>query len=255
MIAAFRIVERNARVYRRVWRGSLFFSFLQPMLFLLAMGVTLGAMVDPGAALPGGVDFLGFLGPGLLAAACMQTASFESSFPITSKMTWQRNYEAIGATPMRVVDLVLGELAWMGLRLTMVAAAFTGVLALAGVPRGPLALLAIPAAVLTGLAFSAPIMAFAATVRKGGSFNGLFRFVITPLFLFSGVFFPITRLPDPLEPVAWLTPLFHGVELARGLMLGTIGPRIWLVHAGYLAGLVAAGAFVALAAFRRRLRA
>ena len=99
MIGALRIAQRNALVYRRAWRGSLFVSFLQPTLFLLAMGVGLGALVDGGGSpLPGGVGFLEFLAPGLLAATCMQTASFESSFPISGKMTWRRNYEAITAT-------------------------------------------------------------------------------------------------------------------------------------------------------------
>ena len=110
--AAFRIVQRNALVYRRVWRGSLFFNFLQPSLFLLAMGVGVGRLIGPGAfTFPGGVSFLSFLGPGLLASTCMQTATFESSFPIVGKMTWRRNYEAICATPVRVIDVVLGELA------------------------------------------------------------------------------------------------------------------------------------------------
>ena len=107
MIGAFRMVQRNAIVYRRVWRGSIFFSFLQPALFLTAMGFGVGALVNRGdTSMLGGVDFLHFLGPGLLAAACMQTASFDSSFPITGKMSWYRNYEAIHATPMRIVDLV-----------------------------------------------------------------------------------------------------------------------------------------------------
>ena len=191
MIGAFRIVQRNALVYRRVWRGSIFFSFLQPSLFLFAMGVGVGTLVDGGdTSMLGGVPFLHFLGPGLLASACMQTASFESSFPITGKMSWHRNYEAISATPMRIVDLVLGELGWMAIRLSMVAIAFTAVLTIIGIPRSPLVLLAIPAAVLTGLAFSAPIIGYAAWNRSPSGFNGMFRFVITPLFLFSGVFFP-----------------------------------------------------------------
>ena len=94
-------------VYRRVWRGSLFLSFLQPTLFLVAMGMGLGGLIDrSGRALPGGLPYLAFLGPGLLAASCMQTASCESSFPIAGKMTWRRNYDAILATPLGVVDLV-----------------------------------------------------------------------------------------------------------------------------------------------------
>ena len=254
VVGAAHIVERNALVYRRVWRGSLFTSFLQPSLFLLAMGLGVGAMVDRGgAALPGGVPFLHFLAPGLLAAACMQTASFESSYPVMSKMTWQRNYEAISATPVRVAALVAGELSWIALRLLMVATAFTCVLTAFGVPRSAMAVLAVPAAVLTGLAFSAPIMAYAATLKDSNNFNAVFRFVITPLFLFSGVFFPLSRLPEPLQWVAWLTPLFHGVELVRGLTLDSLGPW-WELHVLHLVALTAAGAAVAVRTFGRRLR-
>lgn len=255
MTRALRVVQRNALVYRRVWRGSLFFSFLQPTLFLVAMGVGLGAFIDRGGvALPGGVGFLQFLAPGLLAAACMQTASFESTFPITGRMTWQRNYEAITATPMRVSDLVLGELAWMSMRLTLVAVAFALVISAFGVPRSPLAPLAVPAAVLTGVAFSAPLMAYAGAVKTGEGFNVVFRFIITPLFLFSGVFFPVSRLPEPLQLVAWCTPLFHGVELVRGLTLGTLQSPTWLIHMSYLCAMTALGMMAAARTFTRRLR-
>lgn len=255
MIGALRIVQRNTRVYRRVWRGSLFMSFLQPTLFLLAMGVGLGGLVDGGGSpLPGGVEYLEFLAPGLLAATCMQTASFESSFPILGKMSWRRNYEAITATPIRVVDLVLGELAWIAIRLTMVAVAFTSVITAFGVPRTPLVLLAVPAAVLTGLAFSAPLMAYAATLKGNDNFNVIFRFIITPLFLFSGVFFPLARLPDGLRVIASFTPLFHGVELTRGLTLGTLDSSVWLVHVAYLVMMLATGTAAAVWTFDRRLR-
>jgi lipooligosaccharide transport system permease protein len=252
---ALRIVQRNTLVYRRAWRGSLFMSFLQPTLFLLAMGVGLGAFVDGGgSALPGGVGYLEFLAPGLLAATCMQTASFESSFPISGKMTWRRNYEAITATPMRIVDLVLGELAWIAVRLSTVAVAFTSVITAFGVPRSPLVLLAVPAALLTGLAFSAPLIAYAATLKGTDNFNVVFRFIITPLFLFSGVFFPLTRLPEGLRIAAWFTPLFHGVELTRGLTLGTLDSPAWLAHVAYLVGMLATGIVAAIWTFGRRLR-
>jgi len=251
---ALRMVQRNALVYRRVWRGSVFSNFLQPTLFLIAIGMGLGSMIDRGGvALPGGVSFLQFLAPGLLAAAAMQTAAFESSYPILGKITWHRNYEAISATPMRVADIVLGELAWMAIRLTMVAAAFTAVLTAFGIPRSMLALLAIPVAVLTGLAFSAPIMAWAATLKSSANFNVIFRFGITPLFLFSGVFFPVTRMPHWAQRAAWLTPLFHGVELVRGLTLGTLESPAWMIHVSYLAAMLAFGTLAALRTFRRRL--
>jgi lipooligosaccharide transport system permease protein len=254
VIGAFRMVQRNALVYSRVWRGSVFSSFLQPSLFLMSIGLGLGALVDRGGSpLPGGVSYLDFLAPGLLAAAAMQTASFESSYPLLAKITWHRNYEAICTTPMRIIDLVLGELAWFCARLTMVATAFSLVLFAFGVPRSPLALLAIPAAVLTGLAVAAPVMAYSATLGNSSSFNVLFRFGITPLFLFSGVFFPITRLPEWLQRVAWATPLYHGVELVRGLMLDSLASPVWALHLIYLVCLLAAGIAVAMKTFRRRL--
>lgn len=253
MMGAVRMVQRNALVYRRVWRGSVFSSFLQPTLFLLAMGLGLGAMIDAGSSvLPGGATYAEFLGPGLLAAAAMQVATFESTYPVLGKLVWFRNYEAITATPMRVIDLVLGELAWMALRLTTIATAFVLVMTAFGIPRSPLSILAIPAAVLTGLAFSAPIMAYAATLKNSNTFNVLFRFVITPLFLFSGVFFPVDRLPEPLARAAWLTPLFHGVELVRGLALDAV-PASWPFHIAFLAAFVGAGIAMGQRTFRRRL--
>ena len=255
MIGPVRIVQRNALVYRRVWRGSVFSSFLQPTLFLLAMGIGLGAMVDAGGTvLPGGVSYAEFLAPGLLAAAAMQSAGFESSYPVLGKMTWFRNYEAILSTPMRVGDLVVGELGWLAVRLTTIAVAFISVMTVFGIPRSPLVLLAVPAVVLTGLAFAAPIMAYAATRKTSATFNVLFRFIITPLFLFSGVFVPISRLPEPLERAAWLTPLFHGVELVRGLTLGSLSSG-WVVHVLFLGAFAGGGAALAIRNFRRRLYA
>jgi lipooligosaccharide transport system permease protein len=256
MTRAFRIGQRNGLVYRRMWHSSLFLSFLQPLLFLTAMGIGLGRMIDRGgAALPGGITYLEFLGPGLLAATCMQTASFESSFPITGKMTWRRNYEAIAATPVGVADIVAGELAWIVVRLTTIAVAFTLMLLAFGAVHTVWMLAAIPAAVLTGLAFSAPVMAYAGMIKSGGNFNAVFRFIITPLFLFSGVFFPITQLPSPLQTAAAFTPLYHGVALTRGLALDTLTWPAALVHVLYLVGLVAIGMAAAVWTFSRKLRA
>ena len=255
MIPAVRVVQRNALVYRRVWRGSLFSSFVQPTLFLFALGMGVGAMVDAGGApLPGRVTYAEFLAPGLLAAAAMQAAAFESSYPILGRLTWFRNYDAILATPMRMADLVLGELAWIAARLSTIAVAFIAVMTAFDIPRSPLVLLAVPAVVLTGVAFAAPIIAYAATLKSSNTFNVMFRFIITPLFLFSGVFFPIERLPDALERAAWATPLFHGVELVRGFTLGA-APTAWPFHVAYLVAMLCAGILLALFTFRRRLYA
>jgi lipooligosaccharide transport system permease protein len=122
-----------------------------------------------------------------------------------------------------------------------------------GATQGPEAILSVPAAVLTGLAFAAPISAFAATQENDSGFNAVFRFGIIPLFLFSGTFFPISQLPAFLQPLAWATPLWHGVELCRGLALGTIDPLGFAVHTGYLLVVAGLGCAAALWAYQRRL--
>jgi lipooligosaccharide transport system permease protein len=250
---AARVLQRNLLVYRRTWRGSLFGSFLTPLLYLTAMGIGLGSLVaSGGSALLGGVDYLHFLGPGILASSCMQTASFESTYPIMGKIAWRRNYEAILATPMQVHHLLIGELSWIGFRLTTMATVFMVVLTLFGIPRSPLAVLAIPAAVITGLCFAAPIIAFSATRTNDSGFAALFRFVINPLFLFSGTFFPVSQLPDQVEWVAAATPLYHGVALVRGAVLDSI-PASWPLHVAYLVVFLAATGYLAFRLLRRRL--
>jgi len=254
MTRAYRMVQRNAMVFRRIWPGSIFMTFLQPTLYLAAMGLGVGVLVDRGSAVfPGKVSYLAFLAPGLLAATCMQTASFESSFPISGKMLWERNYEAIFSAPMRVVDIVVGELAWVALRLLASAVVFTGVMWLFGAARTPLVLAAIPAAVLTGLAFSAPIIAFSGAMKKGGNFNALFRFVITPLFLFGGAFYPIEQLPEWLQTIAKLTPIWNGVELCRDSVNGELEWDTAIVHVAYLLLFAVVGWLFAARTFAKRL--
>lgn len=251
---AVRIFEHQALVYRRTWRGTLFITFVTPVLFLAAMGLGLGSIVD--ANNPGGIDgvsYLAFLAPGLLLATAMQAAAFESTWPVMAGIVWLRTYEAMLATPASVRDIILGHLAWVTVRLSMVAAVFIGVMFAFGAVTSPLAVLAFFPAVLTGLAFAAPITAFAATQKNDSGFNVLFRFGITPLFIFSGTFFPITQLPDFVQPIAYLTPLYHGVALARDLALGTLEPVSAAIHVAVLVGFVVVGYLAAVWAFRRRL--
>jgi len=258
MTRALRIVQRNAVVYRRIWRGSVFSSFLQPTLYLMALGFGVGSLIDPSrtAAIPGGGSYLQFLAPGLLAAACMQVATFESSWPVIGKITWARNYYAMLATPIAIDDLIVGELLWMGIRLTTVGTAFLLVASSFGVMRiGGATLLAVLLAVLTGLAFSAPIIAYAATLKTGEKFNILFRLIITPLFMFSGVFFPIDHLPSPVQWIAKASPLYHGVQLVRGLTLGELDPADAPAHLTYLIVVLMAGFIAARYTFRRKLQA
>lgn len=203
------VVEFNAAVYRRNWRGSAFSSFLQPVLFLAAMGVGLGSFVSRGGATVGGVSYLEFLAPGLLAAQAMQAASGEAAWPIMGRVKWDKTYFAMLATPLGVGDLLAGEIIWITLRMAMVCTVFFAVMVAFGAVMSPLGILAIPAGVLTGLAFAAPIIGYSARLNNDAGFNTLFRFVVTPLFLFSGTFFPVSQLPAFLQPIAYLTPLWQ----------------------------------------------
>jgi lipooligosaccharide transport system permease protein len=251
-----RVFEYRLLSYRRTFRSSIFNSFVGPALFLAAMGVGLGTYVDQtGTAALGGVSYLEFLAPGLLAATAMQTASFEATFPIMGGLVWNRVFHAMYATPIRPSDVALGNLAWIGFRALLVSSVFVLVTLLFGAAASPLIVFAIPVGVLTGLAFAGPIAAFSATQRTVEKFNAVFRFGITPLFLFSGTFFPIDQLPAFLQPIAWLTPLYNGVALSRGLSLGyvTEQPLQMLAHAAILVAYAGIGAYLAVRTITTRL--
>lgn len=251
-----RVFEHRWVQYRRTFRSTLFSSFLSPVLFLTAMGLGLGSYVS-GSAIDsiGGVSYLVFLAPGLLAATAMQSAAFEAMFPIMGGLVWSRVFHAMFATPISARDIALGNLAWIAARLTLVATVFTLVIVLFGAAESPLVVLAIPAAVLTGMAFAAPIAAFSATQKTPNKFNAIFRFGITPLFLFSGTFFPLDSLPEALRPLAWVTPLYHGAALTRGLSLGTAldDPILAAIHVLVLVACVVVGTRVAIYTIERRL--
>ena len=240
--------------YRRTWRGSIYSSVLSPVLYLGAMGLGLGTLVDAhGLARLGGVSYLDFLAPGLLTAAAMQTAMGESTYPVLGSVKWLKTYQAAAASPLRPADIFHGHLLFTTMRLAMNCAIFLAVVAAFGAARSAWVLAALPAAVLTGLAFAAPIEAYAVTRQKDQSFAMLFRFGMIPLFLFSGTFFPVTQLPAWIRPLAYITPLWHGVALCRSLSLGTADPAGVLAHVGYLAALTVAGIAAGRRTYRRRL--
>ena len=240
--------------YRRTWRGSIYTSFLSPVLYLGAMGLGLGKLVDAhGTARLGGVSYLAFLAPGLLAAAAMQSGIEESTYPVLGSVKWRRTYYAAAASPLRPADIFHGHLLFTIMRLAMNSAIFLVVMAAFGAITSPWVLAAMPVAVLTGLAFAAPIEAWAITVSKDTSFALVFRFGMIPLFLFSGTFFPVTQLPVWIRPLAYATPLWHGVALCRSLSLGTATLAGTLVHVGYLAALAAVSIVVGNRTYRRRL--
>jgi lipooligosaccharide transport system permease protein len=248
-----RVVEHQATVFRRFWRGSAIFYVLNPILFLAAMGIGLGGLVDERTGDVDGMPYLTFIAAGLLAASAMLGATAESLWPVMGGMKWLRTYHAMVATPVRPSDVYGGVVMWTAVRAAAGAAIFVTVAAGLGAVPSPWGILAVPAAALCGAAFAAPLAAFAATQENDARFPVIMRLGVMPLFLFSGTFFPISELPAGLRPFAVISPLWHGVELCRGATTGSIDPWVGLAHVAVLGACVLAGWRWGIAAFTRRL--
>jgi lipooligosaccharide transport system permease protein len=239
--------------YKRTWRSSLFTSFLIPVLYLTSMGVALGSLINRHSHGVAGYPYVAYLAPGLLAGTCMQIGANDTMWPVMGAIKWMRTYLAMLAAPLDVYDVLLGHLAWVVARVSIVITIYLAVMAAFGTVYSYWAVFALPAGILTCMAFAAPIAGFAATQDKDAAFSTLYRFVVIPLFLFSGTFFPVSQLPHWLQLVAYATPLFHGVALCRDLTLGTVHFWVDLGHAAYLAAWIAAGYLYARRTFAKRL--
>lgn len=246
-------VEGQWTWYRRSWRSTLYSSGLQPLMFLGAMGLGFGSQVEPGPATQG-ESYLHYVAPALLVSGAVLNAITEASYPILSSFKWQRDYVALTATPITPEQALGGRLLWIGLRLAFGCVVYAMVAALLNAWTSAAVVLALPIAVATGLACAAPVAALAAsTYGEGTPFIILNRFVVVPMTLFSGTFFPISDIPLALRPLAWLSPLWHGNELARGLSLEHLSPLAAFGHVAFLAAVFGAGLAVARRRFRRRL--
>lgn len=239
--------------YRRVWIGSAITSFLSPLLYLAGMGFGLGLLVDQESGGIGGVPYVVFIAPGVLAATTLQVAAGETTFSVMGAIKWQPIYHGMLATPLRVVDVVRGHLAFVLLRVLMAAVVFVVVAAALGLVRSPWGLLAVPVAALGGMAFAACCYAYSASLTNDQGLVLMFRFVVMPMTLFSGTFFPIEQLPGWLQPVAWATPLWHAVDACRAFMTGRVDVASVAVHVLYLLVWLVAGYVVAVRVLRRRM--
>jgi lipooligosaccharide transport system permease protein len=251
-----RTVGYFARAYRRTWRASIVTTFVAPVLYLTAMGVGLGSFVNKGGhtAALGGVSYLEFVAPALAATTAATIAASEATFPVMGAIKWTKTYFAMLATPLRVADVLAGHLTWIAIRAAMAVTAYLVVMAAFGTTKSPAAIGVLPVGVLVGLAFATPLAAFSATQENDSSLSLVFRLGIIPLFLFSGVFFPISQLPAGLRVIAYVTPLWHGVDLCRQLTLGQVNVASCAFHVLYLTALAGIGYRLASRVYYARLR-
>ncbi len=239
--------------YRRIWRGTAITSVVNPVFYLGALGVGLGTLVNKSAGNSLGVSYIDFVAPGMLAATAMTVASAEASWPVMASIRWTRQYFAMLATPLGTRDIVLGHQLWMTARVASTSAIYLLVITAFGGVNSAFGILALPAAILLGAAFTTPFAAYAATRDSDAAFVAVNRFVVVPMFLFSGTFFPVSRLPLPLEWLAYATPLWHGVELCRMFTLGDVNGLRALGHACYLLLFVVIGFAAARRTYAKRL--
>jgi lipooligosaccharide transport system permease protein len=241
-------------MYRRTWRSSVWSSVLGPLFYLGAMGYGLGSLVDKNGTAPlGGVPYVEFVAPAVLAVQAMNSGLSNALYPVFGGIHWNRIYLAARATVLRPGDIFRGHLLFITLRITMNSACFVVLMAAFGLIRSPWAVLLLPASMLTGLAFATPCAAWAVTLDNQTPMNYPIRFGAVPLMLFSGTFFPIGQLPGWIRPVAYATPLWHGVALCRALSLGTMDAGSAAINVGYLAAMAAIGLWLGGRAYRRRL--
>lgn len=220
---AFRVWQRNFMVYTKLYKSSIVLNFVEPTLYLLALGFGLGVFVKE----INGVPYINFIAPGIIASSSMFAATFECTYGTYVRMTFQKTFDAILATPINLDDLVAGELMWAATKSTFYGTIIMIVIFLFGLINSPLIILTIPILFFSGLLFATISVIVTAIVPGIDSFNYFYTLFMTPLFLFSGIFFPLDTLPPIVSKIAFFTPLYHLVNICRSLSSGLLSNTIW----------------------------
>ncbi|WP_258359362.1 ABC transporter permease [Moorella sulfitireducens] len=245
---AWKVFWRNFVVFRKTWLTNIMFNFLEPLLYLAAMGYGMGYYIP---AIEG-MSYLQFLAPGLIASSAMWATCSECTYDSFVRMKFQKTYHAIVATPVSLDEVVVGEMLFGTFKSVLYGTVILLVIFLLGLVQSPAALLVPPVLVLCGFVFAELGMMWTGLVPKIDTFSYFFTLIITPMFLFAGVFFPLDAMPVIVRQLAWLIPLYHVVELVRSLVLGQLSPGL-LVHAAWLVVFIAIFFYPPLYLLRRRL--
>ena len=253
---AFFYAEQVLRVMKGYGWTIVMYGVGQPVAYLFAMGVGLATLVQAnGAGVFGGVSYLTFIAPALLISAAVMTAANEFSFPVMDGFKWRRVYYGPHASPLTPAQIAGGHIIAVTLRFLLQSAIYFAVVALFGASPGEWGWVSILIATLAGLSFGLPLMAYAATIKEDrGQFAMVMRFIVMPLFLFSGTFFPLDTLPLGVRWIGWISPIWHGTELGRVVSYGyEEEPWLTIVHVVFLLVLAAAGWILTKRQFAKRM--
>ena len=245
---SFRLWQRNRDVFFRLWPSEAPVALIEPVLLLLAFGVGMGAFIG----LIDGEKYINFIAPGMVAAYAMFTASNECSYAAFLRMEHQYTYDAILATPLNVEDITAGEIFWGATRAVMTGGIVLGVAAGFGLVHSWWSLLILPIAFVEGILFASIALFYTSIVPSIYSFNYFFTLFVNPLFLLSGVFFPLSAFPEVFDTISWFTPLRPVVELVRGAFKGEMPDNLWMAI-GIIAGYILVFFGITLVTMRRRL--
>lgn len=226
---AFRVWQRHATVYTKLYKSSIALNFVEPILYLAALGLGLGAFVKE----INGVPYIKFIAPGIIASSSMFASAYECTYGTYVRMTYQKTFDAILATPVNINELVSGELIWGATKSMLYGSIIMSVISLFGLVDSPWVILAIPFIFISGLIFAELSVIVAAIVPGIESFNYFYTILLTPMFLFSGIFFPLDTLPPIISKIAFFTPLFHLVNICRSFSSGipsvAVSDIIWIL--------------------------
>lgn len=226
---AFRVWQRNFSVYKKLYKSSIALNFIEPILYLSAMGLGLGVFIKE----INGIPYINFIATGIIASSSMFAATYECTYGTYVKMTFQKTFDAILATPVNIKDLVAGELIWGATKSVIYGTIIIIVISLLGFVKSPEIIILIPMLFISGLLFAEIGVIFASIAPGIETFNYFYTLLITPMFLFSGIFFPLDSLPPFALKIAFFTPLYHLVNVCRaaasGLFLTARWDILWLI--------------------------
>ena len=254
---ALYVAEARVRIMLKwIWM-ILGIAIANPILYLISVGIGLGGLIDKSVG-PAGVDgvkYLTFLAPALLAQAAIQGAMDETVFPTIEGFKWHKTFYSMNSTPLSGTQISIGVFLAAFLRTIYTVILYYGVMWAFGALDSPTAWLAIPTAIFAGISFGALMQAVAAKLENENIFFVVLgRFIIMPLFLFSGTFFPLSSMPFFLQWIGWISPLWHATELGRSLTYGhAISPTMMWVHFLVLLAMLVSGLYLSARIFTRRL--